>query len=426
MISRIELLTAQKTELNRDITPHLLLDWQMERIRETISYAKKRSMFYGKRLAAVSESEIRSYKDMASVPFTTQQDVVMSSNDFICVPEKDIARIRTFKTSGTTDDVKRIYFTEKDIERTVSFFAHGMSAIASCKERVLIMMSDERPGSIADLLRKALDRAGIASKIHGHISDAEAAAADAANAECIVGTPSEINFLCVTYPMLRPNSVLLSADYVPASIIAKIKRIWGCKVFTHYGMTETCYGCAVQCSEGSAHHIRHEDMFLEIVDPIDGSQLPPGESGEIVMTVFANEAMPLIRYRTGDIAAIETGTCVCKGILPRLSAVKGRVVNTVRIPGGSSISIEHLDEIMYGIEQLRTYTAEIKRGEKNCAVFLTVDTNGRGHKEEIISRLREYVPRELDIRVNFDAIHPSKGIKKQFILPCADRLKLEK
>jgi len=417
MTSPIELLTAQKTELNRDMTPHALLDWQMERVREAMSYAKEKSVFYGKRLAAVSESEIRSYQDMASVPFTTQQDVVTSSSDFICVSEKDIARIRTFKTSGTTAEVKRICFTEKDIERTVSFFAHGMSAIASRKERVLIMMSDKRPGSIADLLSKALARIGIASEIHGHIADVEAAASAAANAECIVGTPSEINFLCVTYPMLRPNSVLLSADYVPVSVIAKIKKIWGCKVFTHYGMTETCYGCAVQCCEGSAHHIRHEDMFLEIVDPIDGRQLPPGEPGEIVITVFANEAMPLIRYRTGDIAAIEAGVCVCKGVLPRLSAVKGRVVNTVRIPGGSSVSVEQMDEIMYGIEQLRTYTAEIKRGEKNCAVFLTVDTNGRGCKEEIISKLREYVPRELEIRVNLDAVHPSKGIKKQFILP---------
>ena len=415
MISPVEVLTADITGLGSNMTIQLLSEWQLGRIRDTLSYVKKRSPFYSKHLAEIDESQIRTFTNIENIPFTTQQNIIDSSSDFLCVPNKEVSRIRTFMTSGSTAKAKRIYFTGNDIERTVSFFAHGMTTMVSSGEKVVIMMSDGKPGSIADLLQKGLDRVGVSSKIHGNIADVETAASDASKAQCIVGMPSEINYLCVTHPSLRPTSVLLSADYAPESIINKIQKNWHCKVFTHYGMTETCYGCAVQCTEESGHHIRHEDMFLEIIDPADGSPVPAGCEGEIVITVFANEAMPLIRYRTGDIGSIVVDKCTCGSVLPRLSKVKGRLNNIIEISSGISISIEQLDEIICGIDTVRTYNAELDLHSNKKTLSLIIDSYGGLDREKIIQHIRESIPEEITIEVNFETLAPSQWTRKRHI-----------
>lgn len=415
MISPVERLTADITGLGNNMTIQSLSEWQLGRIRDTLSYVKKRSPFYSKHLAEIDGSKIQTYADIEPIPFTTQQDIIDHSSDFLCVPNKEIARIRTFMTSGSTAKAKRIYFTDNDIERTVSFFAHGMTTMVSSGESVVIMMSDGKPGSIADLLQKGLKSKGNPSKVHGNITDVETAASDASEVQCIVGMPSEINYLCVTHPSLRLASVLLSADYAPESIINKIRKNWHCKVFTHYGMTETCYGCAVQCTEGAGHHIRHEDMYLEIIDPADGSPVPAGCEGEIVITVFANQAMPLIRYRTGDIGSIVMDKCICGGILPRLSKVKGRLNNIIEISSGINISIEQLDEIIYGIDSVRTYNAELELHPEKKTLSLIIDSDGDLSTQEIINRIRQIVPDEITIEVNFETLAPSAWTRKRYL-----------
>ena len=415
MISPVEKLTTERTGLGGNMTIQSLSEWQLGRIRHALSYVKKRSSFYSKHLADIDESQIRTFTNIENIPFTTQQNIIDSSSGFLCVPNKEIARIRTFMTSGSTAKAKRIYFTDNDIERTVSFFAHGMTTMVSRGERVVIMMSDGKPGSIADLLQKGLERMGVPSKIHGNITDVETAASDASEVQCIVGMPSEINYLCVTYPSLRPTSVLLSADYAPRSIINKIRKNWHCKVFTHYGMTETCYGCAVQCTEESGHHIRHEDLYLEIIDPVDGSPMSAGCEGEIGITVFANEAMPLIRYRTGDIGSIVMDKCTCGGILPRLSKVKGRLNNIIEISSGINISIEQLDEIIYRIDSVRTYNAELDLHSNKKTLSLIIDSYGGLDREKIIQHIRKSIPEGITTEVNFETLAPSQWTRKRHL-----------
>ena len=67
---------------------------------------------------------------------------------------------------------------------------------------------------------------------------------------------------------------------------------------------------------------------MEIVDPLSGDPLPDGIPGEIVITTLTREAMPLIRYRTGDVAALLPGPCACGSPLRRLGPVRGRVEHT--------------------------------------------------------------------------------------------------
>lgn len=98
------------------------------------------------------------------------------------------------------------------------------------------------------------------------------------------------------------------------------------KCFVITGLTESAYGCAVECRSHDGMHIREADIFLECVDVVSGRPVPPGQKGEIVLTTLTREAMPLVRYRTGDYAAILPGPCRCGSPLRRLERVQGRIV----------------------------------------------------------------------------------------------------
>ena len=139
------------------------------------------------------------------------------------------------------------------------------------------MMSDTTPGSMGSLLKEGVERSGVPASVYGFIYDADDAARYLRDGDVLVGVPAQILHLCRKYPKLRPESILLTADYVPAPLPDAIRELWGCRVYTHFGMTETCFGCAVQCSETSAQHIRHDSLLIEIIDPKSGKALPPGK-----------------------------------------------------------------------------------------------------------------------------------------------------
>ena len=146
--------------------------------------------------------------------------------------------------------------------------------------------------------------------------------------ECLVGIPVQVLSL-VRHPKSARiprgfiRSVLLSTDYVPESIVADIQRTWGCRVYQHYGMTEMGYGGGVECDAHDGYHLREADLFVEIVDPATGRALPDGVSGEVVVTTLTRRAMPLIRYRTGDMARFLPEYCPCGSTLRRLEQGAG-------------------------------------------------------------------------------------------------------
>ena len=87
--------------------------------------------------------------------------------------------------------------------------------------------------------------------------------------------------------------VILTADHVSASLVKRVEDLSGAKVLNHYGMTEIGFGGAVQCPAREHLHLRHPDLFFEIVDPA-GAPLPAGQWGEVVITTLNRQGMPLI------------------------------------------------------------------------------------------------------------------------------------
>lgn len=414
LISPLEAIAAEASGHLPPIREQSMLMWQISKIKEAIIRAKENNRAYEKRFFDLQIDDINSYNSMSLIPFTYPEEITEDPFAFVCETQRNISRITSLNTSGSTGRPKRICFTDNDLERTVHLFRMGMRPIIKDCKRCLIMMSDDSPGSIASLLKKGVERAGISAVIYGNISNVADAARAVQPEDAIVGVPSAIMHLCRKYPELRPKSVLLSADYVPVPVVPVIRELWQCRVYTHYGLTETCFGCAVQCSETSEQHIRHDSLLIEIIDPVSGSQLGFGREGEIVITTFANEAMPLFRYRTGDISTLINGRCECGSLLPRLGRVKGRIKNRIEMDR-SVFSIEMLDDLIYGFEDVWDYNAELISMGSEKRLLMTVI----GGNDLKLRRLQKHVtammPASFKIIINRDHLISRSFGKRKLI-----------
>lgn len=324
--------------------------WQMARLREAVAFARANSRFYRDLLRGVDEAALRTRGDLPLLPFTTAEQLRERGADWLCRPAQQVARIVTLKTSGTTAAPKRVFFTETDLERTVDFFAHGMPELIGPGDRVGVLMPAAQDGSVGDLLCRALARIPAAAIPLGPVADiAETyAALREARCSCIVGIPVQVLGLA-EYGARLPEgerlglrSVLLSADAAPDALIRRVGALAGCAVFTHFGMTELGFGGAVECSAHAGCHVRESDILAEVVDPETGAPLPDGETGELVFTTLRREAMPFLRYRSGDLGRLRTERCACGSILHRIEPAGGRI--DARAGG---VSLWELDERLF-------------------------------------------------------------------------------
>ena len=302
---------------------------QLKALRTTITRAQEYSPWYRKRL-----TDLPLPKNLAhfqTYPLTSSTDLIRAPLDFICVSQDHIERVVTLRTSGTSGSPKRLFFTADDLEHTVDFFAHGMQTLTEPGWPVLILMPGPKPASIGDLLSQGLARFGarpmlcppdtppadLIQKIH------------TLKIRTLVSPPTLLERL-LKHPdsaSLAHSSVetaLVSSDAISPSLRTRIECGLGCRVFDHWGMTETGYGGAVECMAHEGYHLRELDLLLEIIHPVTAHPLPDGYEGEIVITTLTRTGMPLIRYRTGDLSRIIPGPCPCGSSIRRIDIIRGR------------------------------------------------------------------------------------------------------
>ena len=320
---------------------------QLRRLNRQLAYAAACSPFWRQRIPAGS-LPLQHLSQLQALPFTTAADLRTAGTKMLCVPQRDIARIVTLRTSGTTAPGKRIFFTNMDLEQTVDFFTVGMARICGSLPRAAIFMPWHKNG-VSDLLSRALHRLGIEVLLPGLVDSPERCAHLLRGQEVgtFIGLPSQMRLLALWAPELRPSRVLLSADYIPEQAVETIQRVWGCECFSHYGLTESGYGCAVDCSAHAGMHIRADALLLETIGP-GGVPVPVGVEGEIVLTTLTRQAMPLIRYRTGDRGLIYTGRCSCGSEWPRLAQPR-------RILRERQPNIQQLDDLLLSCDAVLDY-----------------------------------------------------------------------
>lgn len=355
-----------KSSQTFSLTRKDIRSYQLEKLRETVDYARRYSPFYREHLAGYPETPLESLDQLAHLPFTMPEHLMENGPRFLCVSQDAIERVVTLPGSGTGAQPKRLYFTEEELESIIDFFHYGMHILVQPGQKVLILMPGESPGSVGDLLAKAVRRMQAKGIVHGPVLDPAMTVQEIVENEidCLVGIPVQVLSLARyrdsgRIPSGRIKSVLLCTDYVPLAILRELENAWKCRVINHYGTSEMGYGAALECDPLMGYHLREGDLFFEIVDPVTGRLLKEGEAGEVVFTTLTRKGMPLIRYRTGDLARFLPEPCACGSVLARMEAVRGKLKGCICIGKGHSLNITELDEILFPIPGVISYQVEI-------------------------------------------------------------------
>ena len=374
-VSNLDRWLVRRMQWDRETppTPEQVRDWQIARLGEIVAYARQNSPFYVRHLRGIGDSAIGSLEEFSRLPMITPDHLRTTPEQLLCVSRDEIARVVTLTSSGTTGPPKRIFHTAEDLEATVDYFGWGMSNLVGPGQTALVLMPGDRPGGVGRLLVDALARTSARAVPHGTMEKADAALDQcrAQGAECLVGSAAHVNLLAHAWekrglPAGKIRSVLLCWDAAPVAVVRNLERIFGCRVFRHWGMIETGLGGAVECAPGSGMHLRETDVFVEIIDPETGVGLPDGEFGEMAVTTPLRRGMPLIRYRTGDMGRILTGKCACGSPLRRLDPQVHRRGDGVDV-GAGLLTLRELNEVLYSVHGLEDFAASFQEGTLRVA-----------------------------------------------------------
>jgi phenylacetate-coenzyme A ligase PaaK-like adenylate-forming protein len=338
---------AARLSLSGDAPGREDLDaWHLAALRRTIAQARAKSPFYAVKLAHLPPDFPAALSGMAACPRTLPAELSRDHRPFLAVPLGEVEHMTTLATSGTTGGPKRLAFTAADLESTLDFFHHGMATFTRPGDTVLIVLPAPR---VAALLATALDRLGargVAGSLLAHQGEADAPDREPITAFCrdmalarprvLVAAPRQLALFADDPDACdaargRLRAVLSSGEPLSPDLRRRVETRFGCAVFDHYGLTETGFGGGVECAAHAGYHLREADLYFEIVDPATGRVLPEGATGEVVATTLLRQAMPLVRYATGDAAAMLPGPCPCGSPLRRLGPVSGRYDGRGRI-----------------------------------------------------------------------------------------------
>ena len=133
---------------------------------------------------------------------------------------------------------------------------------------------------------------------------------------------------------------------------AALQASYGCPAFDIYGLSEIIGpGVAGECERREGLHIADDHFLPEIVDPASGEPRPPGSEGELVLTTLTKRAMPMLRYRTGDITALTLEPCACGRTSARMARVKGRA-DDMLIVKGVNLYPSEVEATLLSVEEL--------------------------------------------------------------------------
>jgi phenylacetate-CoA ligase len=410
---------------DEELTLEDIQRYQLEKLRSTIDYVSEKSSFYRRHLGGLSGRTLRHLDDFSAFPFTTIADLQDYGPQFLCVSQSLVERVVTLQAPDISSKPRRISFTAADQELTIDFFHHGMTTFVEPGQKVLILMPGETPGSVGDLLAHGLSRADVHGIVHGIVVDPARTIREIIDREvdCLVGIPTQVLALArhgaaEEIPGGLIKSVLLSADYVPGSIVSELRRLWGCEVFTHYGTTEMCFGGGVECEAHAGYHLREADLYFEIVDPISGRPQVSGELGEIVFTTLTRTGMPLVRYRTGDISRFLPDACPCGTVLKRMDRVSGRVHEMALLRSGDWLGIADIDEALFAITDVVNYSATLTRTREIDRLEIAVFLGSQGNRpvfDGIVGSLLRVPAVDRAVRGGHLVVDPIRNVQENWV-----------
>ena len=354
--------------------------------------------FYGKKLKEAGIDGVTSVEDFKKLPFSEKEDLREAYPlGLMAVPEEEVVRIHS--SSGTTGTPVIIPYTAKDVDDWGIMFkrCYEFAGITN-KDRIHIT-----PGY-------GLWTAGI-----GFQNGAEKLGAMVipmgpgnTNKQLQMMMDMGSTVLCAT----SSYALLLAEEIEQRGIKDKIKlkkgvigsERWGEKMrnristelgielYDIYGLTEIYGpGIGINCKYDTGMHIWDDYIYLEIIDPATGENVPDGTFGEIVITTLVKEGAPLIRYRTHDISRIIPGECPCGSRFPRIDVIQGRSDDMMKIKG-VNVFPKQIEEILATFPELSSeYQIRISHLDGKDTMRIYVETNGHVDFMDIARRVAETV-----------------------------------
>ncbi|OQY19035.1 MAG: CoF synthetase [Desulfobacteraceae bacterium 4572_35.1] len=306
-------------------------------LRQHVEYLLTNSTFYQQMFERqkLSAGDIRCYDDLQKIPLTAKADLENNEEQFLAVANEDIADICL--TSGTTGKAVTFYQSSADLDRlaTNEQFAFQLAGI-TCKDRVLIAAAIDRCFMAGMAYFLGLQKIGATTIRSGSSSlGVVAQMVQRFRPTALVGVPTfflalaeylESNGVCAAecgvQRLICIGEPVRSVDFSLSALGQRLQQLWQSQLYGTYASTEMATTFC-DCEYGRGGHIDPELMLVEILDE-QGQRVPIGEAGEVVATPLQVTGMPLLRFRTGDIACMHEEVCVCGRGGIRLSPIMGR------------------------------------------------------------------------------------------------------
>lgn len=370
---------------------------RMKLLRRHLAHAA-RSPFYRELFsrAGFDPRRVRTPGDLARLPFTAKTDLEQRGRDFLAAPAHEVVDV--CESSGTTGRPVTLLQTRADLERLAyneesSFRAAGIVP----GERVLIAAALDRcfmaglayflgltrlgatairggSGSVAFLAELVLRHRPSALVGVPTLLAAVAEALAARGAQPAAAGVARI--VCIGEPVRREDLAL-------SPLGERLASLWGGAVLGTYASTEMATSFA-DCTAGMGGHVLPDLMVVEIVDE-QGHPLPPGAAGEVVATPLQVSGMPLVRFRTGDIATLHPAPCACGRTSPRLGPVIGRKSQMLKIKG-TTVYPPAIFAALQEMPAVQGYFIEVRDTfELSDRITVTVGAAGAGLTPESVA-----------------------------------------
>lgn len=376
-IEKDEEFKAQSARGNFDAVDDALFDeYKLWQLKKTVRRVRTKSPFYRRLFekAGVTEDDLHSLADIAKLPFTFPADLAGTSYSLLCTSQGEVEKPVTFYSSGSTGTKKRIFFSMADIQKILDFLPRGMNTVIGRDEaRVLVFLQNSQGRGIGSILAQSLNAFGM----QGWTADLQDSTDDILRAtvehKINVWFGDAITIYRATRVLekqadlrsLGMQCIFITMSNIPQSMIDYLHSAWGCRVSTHYGLTESGWGLAVDCDVCPGYHYDELDHIVEVVDPETGGPVPEGREGEVVLTNISRDCMPLIRYRTGDIATLTRS--VCGSHLMTLGHIRRRKEGATEY-NGHYIYPALFDEVLFSTDGLLDYRIFIEGGRISLEV----------------------------------------------------------
>ncbi|MDD3201827.1 MAG: AMP-binding protein [Bacteroidales bacterium] len=396
--------------------------YQEKRLVEALDYLNRNSKYYQDVFKSnkIDITKIQRLEDLKYIPLTEKSDLQVRNDDFICVPKDNI--IDYITTSGTLGDPVTFAMTDKDLQRLAYNEEISFECAGAKKGDIFQLMTtiDKRfMAGLAYFLGIWKIGAGIIRVGNGN-PELQWDTINRIHPDTLICVPSFIMKI-IKYAEdngidYRNSSVkkavcigenLRQQDFSLSLLSRRIKEKWDIDLYSTYASTEMGASFC-ECEYGCGGHHHPELIICELLDE-HGNQVPKGEVGELTVTTLGVEGMPLLRFKTGDLASFHYEPCKCGRTTMRISPILGRKNHMIKFKG-TTLYPPAVFDVLDNIPYVSNYVLEVS--DSDCGtddVLVKVGMNGVVANEEgLIKDLKDKFRARLRVAPNVKIVPASE------------------